>query len=171
MDSNQQSQNTTDYSTMSQIPLENGHVMKTFTGLMNDIKSVNDRNTAENYSKIHTQETSFDTNFDGLDSVTLNHDLSDVITTKQKCEKDDTVDNPDEKDHEPGDSETVEEQFMTTIENGNVKEFMDMINQKEELNLNIEYVNSNGQTPMRLAIESGYAGKYLHLSFFLMSWT
>ena len=141
MDSTQQPQKMADDTAKSQSALENGHVMKTFTWLMNGI-----RNTAENHIKILTQETSFNSSLDGSDPETQNHD---VTMTNQECKKDETT----------GDHIPVEEQFMTAIESGNVNDFMDIINQKEKLNLDIEYVNDNGQTPMRLAIASGHAGK------------
>ena len=80
--------------------------------------------------------------------------------TKQECDKEDNMDNTDGRDHKPKlDPETVEEKFMAAIENGNVNELMDMITQKEMLNLDIDYMNDNGQTHMRLAIASGYAGE------------
>ena len=58
---------------------------------------------------------------------------------------------------------------MAAVESGNVNKFIDMIAHKEELNLDIDYVNDNEQTPLQLAIVSGYAGELfplISLSFF-----
>ena len=60
---------------------------------------------------------------------------------------------------------------MAAVESGNVNKFIDMIAHKEELNLDIDYVNDNEQTPLQLAIVSGYAGELfplISISFFFM---
>ena len=137
MDSNQQPQAITDNTANSQSPPKNGHVMKSVTWLLNGIRA-----TAENHLKILKQESSSNSSLDDSDPATVNQD---AITPKQANDK--------TEDHE-----TVEEQLMTAIESGNVSNFMDIINHKEELNLDIEYENDNGQTPMRLAIALGHAG-------------
>ena len=71
--------------------------------------------------------------------------------TKQECDKEDNADNTGGRDHKPKLDPEVEEKFMAAIKHGNVNEFMDMFTQKEMLNLDIDYMNDNGQTPMRLA--------------------
>ncbi|XP_072035080.1 short transient receptor potential channel 5-like [Amphiura filiformis] len=62
------------------------------------------------------------------------------------------------------DTKTTEEQFMLAIESGEVTTFMDMLSLREQqLNLNINYKNDNGQTPLRLAITGGSSVMVEHL--------
>ena len=52
-----------------------------------------------------------------------------------------------------------EEEFLAAIQKGNINIFMDMIQRKDELYLNIECKDTNGFTALRIAIAEGYSGE------------
>ena len=52
-----------------------------------------------------------------------------------------------------------EEQFLSAIHKGDINTFMDMLNRKEEIYLNLECKDANGKSALRIAIAEGYSGR------------
>ena len=59
----------------------------------------------------------------------------------------------------PEDETSLQEQFLTSARDGNISVFMDFLNRKNEIGLDLEYQDSNGHTVLKIAIEEGYSGE------------
>ena len=51
-----------------------------------------------------------------------------------------------------------EEMFLAAVQEGNIATFMDLLQHKEDHDLDLEYTDSNGQTALQAAIAEGYSG-------------
>ena len=54
---------------------------------------------------------------------------------------------------------SIEETLLAAVYNGDITTFMEILGNKDHHNLNLEYTDSNGNTPLRAAIQEGYSGK------------
>ena len=52
----------------------------------------------------------------------------------------------------------IEEMFLAAVHEGNIATFMDILQHKEDNDLDLEYKDINGQTALQAAIAEGYAG-------------
>ena len=98
-----------------------------------------------------------------FDSITESpHDEIANETESQNNSNHENYSTPIVGDSNPTSSEdnaNIQEDFIQSIREGNMNVFIDMLNRRDEIGLDLQHRDDNGHTVLRIAIDEGYSGK------------